>query len=67
MAGASAIQTLYGKRAVNWLLIVSGLVGAAMLALGCGFIVPLSNVMGGLCDLAAIASGMFFFGLLDGE
>jgi hypothetical protein len=52
---------------VNWHLIVSGLLGAIMLALGCGFIVPLGSVVDGFCDLGAVVSAMVFFGLMDGE
>ena len=52
---------------MSWLLIATGLIGAFMLALGCGLIVPLGSSLGGLCDLAAIASAMVFFGLTDGE
>jgi hypothetical protein len=46
-------------------LIVSGLVGAALLAVGSGFILPLSSLVGGACDLAGIASAMVFFGLAE--
>lgn len=48
-------------------LIVSALVGVATLALGCGYFFPLGSVAGGVCDLTAIVSAMFFFGLLDGQ
>jgi hypothetical protein len=52
---------------VGWSLIVSALVGAVTLALGCGFIFPLGSAASGICDLTAIASGMMLFGLLDGQ
>jgi hypothetical protein len=52
---------------MSWLLIMAGLVGAAMLALGFGLIVPLGEGIGGLCDLAGIASAMVFIGLIDGQ
>jgi hypothetical protein len=52
---------------MSWLLIAAGLVGAAMLALGFGLIVPLGGGIGGLCDLAGIASAMVFIGLIDGQ
>jgi hypothetical protein len=52
---------------VGWPLIVSALVGAVTMVLGCGFIFPLGSAASGVCDLTAIASGMVFFGLLDGQ
>ena len=52
---------------MNWHMIVSGLLGAVMLALGCGIIVPFGSVVGGLFDLGAIASAMFFVGMMDGQ
>ena len=61
------LQAKYGKRSVGWSLIVSALVGAITLALGCGFIFPLGSAASGICDLTAIASGMLIFGLLDGQ
>ena len=48
-------------------MIVSALAGATALALGIGFIFPLGSAASGVCDLAAIVSGMMFFGLLDGQ
>ncbi len=45
----------------------SGLLCAAMLAFGFDMIVPVSHGVGQLCNLAAIASGMVFLGLIDGE
>ncbi len=52
---------------MGWPLIVSALAGAVALALGSGFIFPLGGAASGVCDLAAIMSGMLFFGLLDGQ
>jgi hypothetical protein len=52
---------------MSWLLIVTGLGGAALLALGCDLIVPLSSGIGGLFALGGIASVMVFLGLMDGE
>ncbi len=45
----------------------SGLVGAAMLALGLGLIVPLGGGIGDLCEPTGIASAMVFIGLMDGQ
>jgi hypothetical protein len=52
---------------MSLLLIATGLGAALMLALGCNLIVPMGSGIGGLCDLAGIASAMTFFGLADGE
>jgi hypothetical protein len=48
-------------------VIESGLICATMLALGFDAIIPVSNAVSQLCNLAAVASGIVFFGLLDGE
>lgn len=47
--------------------ILSAIGGAALLAIGSNFIVPIGSAVGGVCDLAGIASLMVFLGLLDGE
>jgi hypothetical protein len=47
--------------------VVSAMGGAALLALGSNFIVPIGSAVGGVCDLAGIVSLMVFLGLLDGE
>jgi hypothetical protein len=39
---------------------------ATMLAIGLGFVVPVSGAVGDVCDVLAVASGVFFVGLLDG-
>ncbi len=44
-----------------------GLICATMFAIGLGFVVPVSSAVGGVCDVLAIASGVFFVGMLDGE
>jgi hypothetical protein len=49
------------------LIVGSGLISAALLALGFGFVDPVSAAVGDLCDLLAIGSGTFFVGLLDSE
>ena len=48
-------------------IVGSGLVCATMLAIGFGFVIPVSSAVGDLCDLLAVGSGMFFVGLLSGE
>jgi hypothetical protein len=52
---------------MNWLAIATGIGGAAMLAFGCNMIVPIGAGIGGICDLAGVASVMVFLGLIDGE
>jgi hypothetical protein len=64
---APEIAAETGAAPMSWLLIAAGLVGAAMLALGFGLIVPLGGGIAGLCDLAGIASAMVFIGLIDGQ
>ena len=36
---------------MSWTLVISGLAGAAMLALGSGFVWPMGTALGGICDL----------------
>jgi hypothetical protein len=48
-------------------VIGSGLLCATMLALGLDVLVPVSAAISELCSLAAVASGIVFVGLLDGE
>jgi hypothetical protein len=48
-------------------IVGNGLISAALLALGFGFVVPVSAVGGDLCDLLAIGSDVFFVGLLASE
>lgn len=48
-------------------VIGSGLLCAAMLAFGFDAIIPVSAAISELCSLAAVASGIVFVGLLDGE
>ncbi len=38
-----------------------------MLAVGLGFVVPVSSVVGDLCGFLAIGSGIVFIALLDGK
>jgi F0F1-type ATP synthase assembly protein I len=49
------------------LIALSGLICAIMFAIGFGFVAPVSSAVGGLCDVLAVASGVFLVGLLDGE
>ena len=48
-------------------IVGSGLICATMLAVGFGFVVPVSSAVSNLCDLLAVGSGMFFVGLLSDE
>jgi hypothetical protein len=48
------------------LIMGSGVICLTMLAFGLGFVIPVSGVVGGLCDLLAVVSGIFFVGMLDG-
>jgi hypothetical protein len=45
----------------------SGVVCAVLLVVGFGVVAPISSVLGGICELVAIASGLVFVGLIDGE
>ena len=50
-----------------WQITLTGLVCATMLAVGLGFVFPVSGAVGAVCDVLAVASGVFFVGMLDGE
>ena len=52
---------------MSWSLMISGLVGAAMLALGSGFVWPMGASFGGICDLVGVASTVVFLGLAESE
>jgi hypothetical protein len=58
---------IFGSERMNWPAMIAGIGGAAMLVFGCNMVVPISSGIGGLCDLAGIASVMVFLGLMDGE
>jgi hypothetical protein len=45
--------------------LASGVVCSAALAAGLGLIVPVGGMIGGCCDLVAVASGMVLLGLVD--
>jgi hypothetical protein len=49
------------------LIAAVGLICAAMLAIGFGFVVPVNSAVGDVFDVLAVVSGVFFVGLLDGE
>ncbi len=46
---------------------LTGLTSVIMLAIGLGFVFPVSGAVGAVCDVSAVASGVFFVGMLDGE
>jgi hypothetical protein len=46
---------------------LSGLICVIMLAIGLGFVFPVSGAVGAVCDVFAVVSGVFFVGMLDGE
>jgi hypothetical protein len=47
--------------------IASGLICATMLAVGLGFVIPVSSLVGDLCAFLAVASGIVCIALLDGK
>ena len=49
------------------LIAIAGLICAVALAIGFGFVVPVSSVVGDFFDVLAVGSAIFFVGLLDGE
>ena len=46
---------------------LTGLACATMLIIGLGFVFPVSGAVGAVCDVLAVASGVFFVGMLHGE
>jgi hypothetical protein len=48
-------------------IVGSSLICATSLAIGFGFVIPVSSADSNLCELLAVGSGMFFVGLLSGE
>jgi hypothetical protein len=52
---------------MSTIAIGSGLICAAALAMGFGFVIPVGTTIGGLFDLIGIASGMVCFGLVEGN
>ena len=46
---------------------LTGLVCLITLAIGLGFVFPVSGAVGAVCDFLAAASGVFFVGMLDGQ
>jgi hypothetical protein len=56
-----------GSSSGELMTVLSAIGGAVLLSIGSNFIVPIGSAVGGVCDLAGIASLMVFLGLLDGE
>ena len=48
-------------------VVVSGLICATMLAVGLGFVIPVSSIVSNLCDFLAVGSGVAFFALPEGK
>ena len=48
-------------------LFLSGVCGAAFLALGIDLELPLGATLSGLCDLIGLASAVLLVGLMDGR
>ena len=46
--------------------VAAGLGGVALLALGSNFILPVGELVGGVCDIAGIVAAMVCFGLAEG-
>ena len=46
---------------------LTGLICVIMLAIGLGFVFPVSGDVRADIDVLAVASGVFFVGMLDGE
>jgi hypothetical protein len=49
------------------LIAIVGLVCATTLAIGFGFVVPVSSAVGDFFEVLAVGSAIFFVGLLDGK
>ena len=49
------------------LIALIGMICATMLAIGLGFVFAVSGAVGAVFDVLAVASGVYFVGLLDGE
>ncbi len=49
---------------MNWVFVLIGVIGAAMLFLSCDALVGIG--LEGLCGLAGVVSVVAFFGLMDG-
>jgi hypothetical protein len=47
--------------------VASGLICAAMVAVGFGLVIPVSSIISTLCDFLAVGSGIAFIALLDGK
>ena len=49
------------------IVVRSGILCVIMFAIGFGFLVPVSSLVGDIADVVGLASGMVFFGFLDDE
>ena len=47
--------------------VVSGLICATTLAVGLGFVIPVSSIISDLCGLLAVGSGVVFVAMLEGQ
>jgi hypothetical protein len=54
------------SRPMSWPTILSGVCGAAMLALGLDILFPLGAAVSAVCDLTGVALVVLFVGLTDG-
>jgi hypothetical protein len=52
---------------MTWPVVLTGLGGATMLALGLDFVLPLGNTLNVVCDLAGVMLVVYFVGLLNGR
>lgn len=66
-ASGGGLEGSAGSAAMNWVSMLTGIGGAALLAVGCDMIIPIGSSVGGAFDLAGVASVMVFLGLMDGE
>jgi hypothetical protein len=48
-------------------IVGSGVICATSLAIGFGFVIPVSSAVSNSCELLAVGSGMIFVALLSGE
>jgi hypothetical protein len=52
---------------MTWSMLLAGVGGAAMLALGFELALPLGALLNGVCDSVGVALVVLFVGLLDGR
>ena len=46
---------------------LTGLISATMLIIGLGLVFPVSGAVSAACNVFAVASGVYFVGMLDGQ